>query len=295
MTDHPTPHPDIPPGLPDIPFWLRPEYADRFTPDGAPRDPRSAADSDPQADANYEGDDDLDDQADDLIDFDETLAEERGHDRAARQREERRARRLQAVADFTPVRTATRADGWSPEVQREFLEALAETGSVRTACARVCRSPSSAYRLRRRTDAKGFAEAWEAAFNQAALVLSDRLWERALEGQEDVTYHPDGASTVRRRHDNRLAMWLLKYHDPVRYGELVREPVGHVRQQQLGRFPALLNGLLRAPARALARMRAPADAPAGAHPCTGSGAGTDAGAGTGAHTPARAHPRVSRV
>lgn len=302
MADHPTRNPDIPRGMPDVPFWLKPEYADRFTADGSPRDPRDAAGFDPQAGAADCADDDTDDCGEDDVDggaedlggdgteYNDPARQALEQDHAARQREARRARRLQAVADFTPVRTATRADGWSPEVQREFLEALAETGSVRTACGRVCRSPSSAYRLRRRTDARGFAQAWEDAINQAAVVLSDQLWDRAMIGQEDVTYHPDGTSTVRRRHDNRLAMWLLKYHDPVRYGALVSEAAGGpFRRASAARFPALLNGLVRAPARALARMRSQADAGAG----TGAGTRAHAGADTDAGAPTR--PRVLRV
>ncbi|OWV31786.1 hypothetical protein B5C34_14850 [Pacificimonas flava] len=282
---------DIPPGMPDLPFWLRPDPGYAAPGGHTPDDANDSARFDPHAQAR-EGaphtahTDDADIGDDDTVD-DEDEQEDWGEDWEAggeddgngddasspdapgqgspqrtrqpgeRQRRDRRARRLRAVADFTPVRTAPRADGWSPQVQRAFLEALAETGSVRAACQRVHRSPSTAYRLRRRTDAQGFAEAWEAALDQAALLLSDRLWDRALEGQEDVTYHPDGSQTVRRRHDNRLAMWLLRYHDPVRYGDLVREPLGgEYRKRRAGRFAGLLNGLMRGIARARSRPHA---------------------------------------
>ena len=47
---------------------------------------------------------------------------------------------------FAPVpRLADRSNGWKPEVQRAFIEALAETGSVQAACRRVNRSDNGAY------------------------------------------------------------------------------------------------------------------------------------------------------
>ena len=60
---------------------------------------------------------------------------------------------------FTPARPASRTDGWTPERQRQFIEALAEHGSVRAACRVVGMGKSSACALRRRRDAEAFAEA----------------------------------------------------------------------------------------------------------------------------------------
>ena len=46
---------------------------------------------------------------------------------------------------FAPVpREKDRSNGWKPEVQRAFIEALAETGSVRAACRRVARADHGA-------------------------------------------------------------------------------------------------------------------------------------------------------
>ena len=64
---------------------------------------------------------------------------------------------------FAPVPVRARRDGWDAERQGRFIGYLAETGSVAQAAARVGRSRESAYRLRRRVDAAGFAMAWDAA------------------------------------------------------------------------------------------------------------------------------------
>jgi hypothetical protein len=64
-----------------------------------------------------------------------------------------------AVAPFTPVAVAPRADGWTPEKQAALIEALAETSCVTTAAARVGMSGESAYRLRARPDAETFRAA----------------------------------------------------------------------------------------------------------------------------------------
>ena len=50
-----------------------------------------------------------------------------------------------ALVEFTPVpRLKNRSDGWTPEIQRAFIEALADTGSVASACRMVGRSEGSA-------------------------------------------------------------------------------------------------------------------------------------------------------
>lgn len=62
---------------------------------------------------------------------------------------------------FAPVPLRTRRDGWTVARQCAFLAQLYLTGSVRTAAARVGMSRASAYRLRARGDAAGFARAWD--------------------------------------------------------------------------------------------------------------------------------------
>jgi len=67
------------------------------------------------------------------------------------------------IPDFVPVPLRTRHDGWTPVRQGEFVGWLAQTGSVAQATAWVGCSRESAYALRRRAGAEGFATAWAVA------------------------------------------------------------------------------------------------------------------------------------
>ena len=72
-------------------------------------------------------------------------------------------RRRPRIPAFAPVPTRTRRDGWTPARQAQFIGALAETGSVAAAAARVGMSRESAWRLRARDGAESFAAAWDGA------------------------------------------------------------------------------------------------------------------------------------
>lgn len=67
------------------------------------------------------------------------------------------------LPDFAPVPMRGRGDGWTPVRQGDFIGFLAQTGSVAEAARQVGMSRESAYRLRRREGAQGFATAWDAA------------------------------------------------------------------------------------------------------------------------------------
>lgn len=116
---------------------------------------------------------------------------------------------------FPPLPTAAeqiRADGWSPARQRQFLETLAATGVITTACDAVHISPRAAYALRIRRDGAAFRLGWDAAILIARARLADELLARALTGHEEVI-HKDEDTITRRRHDNRLAMSMLSRLD----------------------------------------------------------------------------------
>jgi hypothetical protein len=70
---------------------------------------------------------------------------------------------VRRVPAFVPVPLRARADGWTPLRQAEFIGRLAETRSVAAAAAAVGMARETAYRLRRRRGAEGFAAAWDAA------------------------------------------------------------------------------------------------------------------------------------
>jgi len=125
-----------------------------------------------------------------------------------------------SLAPFTPVpRKTKRADGWRPELQRAFIEALANTGSVASACRVVGRSEGSAYALRRHPEAGEFRAAWLAAQGHGILRLQDAVIERALNGVDaPLIYHGEVVGTY-RKFDNRLAAFILRNHLPGQYGE----------------------------------------------------------------------------
>lgn len=112
-------------------------------------------------------------------------------------------------ASFEPVPVRARSDGWTPQKQREFIEALADTGLVREAAARVGMTEQSASRLRRRADAAAFDIAWEAALRQGARRLHSVAWERAIEGTVKPYFYQGEMKCEVRVFDNRLLAYLL--------------------------------------------------------------------------------------
>lgn len=120
--------------------------------------------------------------------------------------------------EWIPVPRQRRSDGWTPQRQREFIEALADTGSVVDAARAVNMSANSCYRLRRAPGAEGFAAAWEAAIAHASRRLVDIAFDRAVNGVEDAVLDKDGTVLhIRRRYNDRLLMFLLRAHHPERY------------------------------------------------------------------------------
>ncbi|HEV2600106.1 hypothetical protein [Sphingopyxis sp.] len=127
-------------------------------------------------------------------------------------------RTLAAAPEFVPASPRERRDGWTPEKQVEFIDALGECGCVTEACERVGLSPSTAYRLRRRVDAYSFRAAWDAALDYAIRRLSDAAFSRALHGVTRPVWFQGEQVGERRYYDERLTMFLLRYRDPDTYG-----------------------------------------------------------------------------
>jgi len=113
------------------------------------------------------------------------------------------------LAAFDPVPVRPRLDGWTPERQREFVEALADTGLVRAAAARVGMTEQSAARLRRRADARDFDRACDAALRIGARRLLDTAFERAIEGTIKQHFYHGELRSEERVFDNRLLTYLL--------------------------------------------------------------------------------------
>lgn len=127
-------------------------------------------------------------------------------------------RPLASAHEFVPASPRERRDGWTPEKQVDFIDALGECGCVTEACERVGLSPSTAYRLRRRVDAYSFRAAWDAALDYAIRRLSDAAFSRALHGVTRPVWFQGEQVGERRYYDERLTMFLLRYRDPDTYG-----------------------------------------------------------------------------
>jgi hypothetical protein len=129
-----------------------------------------------------------------------------------------------AKYDWYPVLRRPRADGWTVDVQRRFIEILADTGSVDQACQEVGKSKSSAYALRRAPGAEGFAAAWRIAIDNAASRALDECFERALVGTDEPVFDRDGRRVGRRfRQSDKLLMFILRAYMPDRFRHAERD------------------------------------------------------------------------
>jgi hypothetical protein len=111
--------------------------------------------------------------------------------------------------DFDPVPVREQRNGWTPQRQREFVEALADTGIVRAAASRVGMTEQSVNWLRRRADARAFDRACDAAMRIGARRILSIAHERAIEGTVRRHYFHGELKAEERVYDNRLLIALL--------------------------------------------------------------------------------------
>lgn len=138
-----------------------------------------------------------------------------------------------AIPDFTPVPRRHRTDGWTPERQRAFIEALAETGSVKSAAHRINMSPEGAYYLRRQPGAETFAAAWEAALDFGVQRLADVALERAVDGVPVPVFWKGEQVGERRAYNDRLLMFMLRKRLPRRYGDVSEAGISPADEEKL--------------------------------------------------------------
>jgi hypothetical protein len=115
-----------------------------------------------------------------------------------------------ALPAFEPVPRKFRHDGWTPDRQRAFIAALADTGSVKRAAMHVNMSPEGAYGLRRQSGAEGFRRAWECALDFGVQRLKDEAFDRALNGQLSPVFIGGKLKGFRRVKNDRLLMFCLR-------------------------------------------------------------------------------------
>ncbi|MGH6696065.1 hypothetical protein [Sphingopyxis sp.] len=111
-----------------------------------------------------------------------------------------------------------RGSGWTPDRQRKFIEALAASACVTEAAASVGLSATAAYNLRKRPDAHAFRLAWDAAIEFGMRRLVDAALSRAVHGVAVPIFWKGEQVGERREYPERLAMFLMRAHDPHRFG-----------------------------------------------------------------------------
>ena len=118
-----------------------------------------------------------------------------------------------ALPAFAPVpRGNPRHDGWTPERQKAFIDALADTGAVSRAAAMVNMSPEGAYYLRRQPQADEFRRAWAAALDYGVARMKDLAFERAVEGTLVPVITGGKLIGWRRIYNDRLLMFCLRHY-----------------------------------------------------------------------------------
>lgn len=146
-------------------------------------------------------------------------------------------RRRKALGAFTPVpRLTQRHDGWTPERQRGFIEALADTGSVRSAAHAVNMTPEGAYVLRRHPEGTSFRKAWEIALALGVQRLEDVAMDRALNGVEVPVYAYGQIVGTRVVYNDALLMFLLRNRAPDRFAADSLNGADAATQSQLERL-----------------------------------------------------------
>ena len=114
--------------------------------------------------------------------------------------------------EFTPVPRKYRHDGWTPERQKAYIDALADTGSVTRAAAMVNMSQANCYTLRRAPGAEEFRRAWDAALDFGVKRLKDIAFERAIEGQLVPVFVAGKLMGFRRKRNDALLMFCLRHY-----------------------------------------------------------------------------------
>lgn len=128
---------------------------------------------------------------------------------------------------FAPVpRAKDRANGWKPQVQLAFIEALAETGSVKSAARRVNRAEVGAYLLRRHPEAAEFRKAWDIALDIGMRRIEDVAMDRALHGHEQPVYSYGKLIGTRTVYNDRLLMFMLRNRAAERFPGGLRQADG---------------------------------------------------------------------
>lgn len=140
-----------------------------------------------------------------------------------------------------PAPPYPRNDGWTPDRQAQFLEALADCGMVAEAAKRVGMSRQSAYQLRRQPAAADFAAGWDAALVDGWRRVEETAMERALGGETEVIDR-DGVTITRHRPcSSQLMIVMLDRAERIRTAAKVA--AASVDRQMIGRIRDTIKAL----------------------------------------------------
>ena len=120
--------------------------------------------------------------------------------------------------EFDAAPTRKRHAGWTADRQRKFIDHLALTGHAGEAAAAVGLSSSSAYRLRNKPGAEGFARAWDHALRLAPTRLVAIGMDRAINGRVERHYKDGELVMERRIPSDYLLTWFISRLDPAMFG-----------------------------------------------------------------------------
>jgi len=123
--------------------------------------------------------------------------------------------------DFAPVPSASRRhDGWTPERQRLFIDALRRIGLVSAAATAVGMSRKSAYALLKRAGPDScFARAWLEAQAAGRTDVFYTMIGRALEGVEVPYFYRGVQRGTRRVYNDRLLIAAFRSIQRLQGGE----------------------------------------------------------------------------
>lgn len=124
------------------------------------------------------------------------------------------------ILAFTPVpHSRHRANGWTPDAQVAFIQALSVMGTVGMAARAVGMGRQSAYRLRERAlalakergaEGASFVAAWDRAISLGRWRQYSVAMERAIEGHTIVRVHRGGSVSVTGGPDLRVMNAALR-------------------------------------------------------------------------------------
>ena len=119
--------------------------------------------------------------------------------------------------DFAPVPLRARHNGWTAAAQRDFILRLARGAGIGEAARVLGFSRQSAYALRRRRGAEGFAAAWDSAVALGRRIAVAERRERGFaHGAETLLvprYYRWRLIGFVQRDDNRSTMRALRSID----------------------------------------------------------------------------------